>query len=54
MLLPDSKADRVVRAPEKADLMEQGFVLSKLTINKTWSEHEVIEYFKDCFKKKAY
>ena len=52
VLLPDSTADRVVRAPEKADLMERGFVLSELAINKTWSEHEVIEYFEDCFKKK--
>lgn len=52
VLLPDSKADRVVRPPEKANLMERGFVLSELMINKTWSEHEVIAYFEDCFKEK--
>ena len=52
VLLPDSKAERIVRAPEKADLMERGYVLSKLVVNKTWSEHEVIEYFEDCFKEK--
>ena len=52
VLLPDSKAERIVRAPEKADLMERGYVLSELVVNKTWSEHEVIEYFEDCFKEK--
>ena len=39
VLLPDSKAERIVRAPEIADLMERGYVLSELVVNKTWSEH---------------
>ena len=52
VLLPDSKTERVLRAPEKANLMEQGFVLSELMISKTWSDREVIEYFEDCFREK--
>ena len=50
VLLPDSKADRVIRAAEKADLMERGLVRSELLVNKTWSDLEVLKYFEDCFK----
>ena len=52
MLLPDSKAELVLRAPRKAVLMERGFVLSELMINKGWSEQEVIEYLEGCFLEK--
>ena len=54
MLLPDSKAERIVRAPEKADLMERGYVHSELVVNKTWSEHEVIEYFEEILRGRRY
>ena len=51
MLQPDSKAELVLRPPRKAVLMERGFVLSELMINKGWSEQEVMEYLEGCFKK---
>ena len=52
ILLPDSKADRVVRPPQKANLMEHGFVLSEVMINKNWSDKEVFQYLDQCFKEK--
>ena len=53
MLLPDSKAELVLRPPRKAVLMERGLVLSELMmINKGWSEQEVIEYLEGCFQEK--
>ena len=52
ILLPDSKADRVVRPPQKANLMEHGFVLSEVMINKNWSDEEVFQYLDQCFKEK--
>jgi hypothetical protein len=51
-LLPDSKADRVVRPPEKANLMEHGFVLSEVMIDKNWSDKEVFQYLDQCFQEK--
>ena len=50
MLLPDSKAELVLRPPRKAVLMERGLVLSELMINKGWSEQEVTEYLEGCFQ----
>ena len=50
--MPDSKTDRVVRAPEKANLMDQGFVLSETKIDKNWSDKEVFEHLDRCFKEK--
>ena len=52
MLLPDSKAELVLRPPRKAVLRERGLVLSELMINKGWSEQEVIEYLEGCFQEK--
>ena len=52
ILLPASKTDRVVRAPEKANLMEHGFVLSETKIDKNWSYKEVFEHLDGCFEGK--
>ena len=52
ILLPDSKTDRVVRAAEKANLMEHGFVLCETKIDKNWSDKEVFQHLDQCFEEK--
>ena len=52
ILLPDSKTDRIVRASEKASLMERGLVLNEVMIDKNWSDKEVFQYLDECFKEK--
>ena len=52
ILLPDSNSDKIVRPPEKADLMERGFVLSETKIDKNWSDKEVFQHLDQCFEEK--
>ena len=52
ILLPDSKTDRIVRAPDKANLMEHGFVLCETRIDKNWSDKEVFQHLDRCFEEK--
>ena len=49
ILLPESTTQKVVRPPKKAVLMENGFVLNELSIDKGWSSVEVLKYFEESF-----
>ena len=52
ILLPGVTANEVVRGPRKSDLMGQGFIRSKLEINKFWSEVEIMDFLGKQFEEK--
>ena len=49
ILLADSRADQVVRANQKALLMERGHVLNDLEMDKNWTEEQVLSCLEECF-----
>ena len=49
ILLVDSKADQVVRANQKALLMDKGHVLNDVEMDKTWTEQQVLSCLEECF-----
>ena len=49
VLLADSKTDQVVRANQKALLMDKGHVLNDIEMDKSWTEEEVLSCLEKCF-----
>ena len=49
ILLADSRADQVVRANQKALLMDKGHVLNDVEMDKSWTEQQVLSCLEECF-----
>ena len=53
ILLPTASENDVVRGGKRKQiLMESGFILSEICINKNWSEKQVLDCFEEKFQAK--